>query len=244
MNRILLVAALLAGMALLPHATAHAQPHQQVQMDDVTVPTPELSVWLQRLTGSFSVEGMTSVPGRADCPTFCVGIKGKANCVAVGKGPGVQCMLNAAWEDQFEIIMYSEDPNEPVGVFELPGGVSYLDPSVALFGLDPGKSAINYLLVDNKGLPEGKPGQVNGNRATFRMTCVNAPVLFNAMKPQRTTPYRTCERIIRIDARPDAKVVLVTIDIEINDDPFTQLTLSLRRTQESGMTDKASPPAR
>ncbi len=238
------VIALLASAAMLGCGAALAQPHQHVQMEDVTVPTPEMGVWLQRLAGSFNVEGMTSIPGRADCPDYCKGIKGNASCVAVGRGPGVQCMLNITWEDMFEVILYSEDPNEPTGIFELPAGVSYLDPSVALFGLDPGKSAINYLLVDNKGLPEGKPGPINGNRATFRTTCVNTPVLLNAMKPQRTTPYRTCERIIRIDAKADAKVVFVTIDIDINDDPFTQLTLSLRRTQEVAATDLKAPASR
>ena len=51
-----------------------------------------------------------------------------------------------------------------------------------LFGLDPAQSAIHHLMVDNKGLPEGGPGSNTGNRATFKTTCVNAPILLSTMR--------------------------------------------------------------
>src|SRR5262245_2620164 len=53
------------------------------------------------------------------------GVSGKGDCAAVGTGPGVQC------------------------IFNITGQNSNMDPSVALFGLDPGTSSINVMLVND-----------------------------------------------------------------------------------------------
>ncbi len=178
---------------------------------------------------------------------YCSGIRGKGDCVAIGKGPGVQCMLNVTWQDFYEMLFQKAETkddavdNSPTGNFELPGGVSYLDPSVALFGIDPRKAQVNYLLVDQKGLPEGGLGSIKGNTATFRTTCVNAPALLGAMKPQADV-FRTCDRIFRIEARPESKVVFWTMDLEINEELFTRIQMTLRR--ETDDAQKPSQPAK
>jgi hypothetical protein len=257
-----MVSTLLACTALLACGSASAQPRTDPKLEDVVTPTAAPDVWLRRMVGRFQFEGLVEVvyyppedghrcgalppdpnEAQSDKPPklpqpWCSSIKGLGDCVGIGKGPGVQCVLNVGWQDIYEVVTPEDiDPDQPVspsGVFSLPGGVSYMDPAMALYGIDPGKSAINFLLVDSKGLPEGTLSQIKGNRATFKTPCVNAAVLLGAMKPAPpgTDNWRTCERTLYIDAKPDAKLVFMTMDIEINDDIWTRLTVSLRRMAE------------
>ncbi len=216
-----------------------------------------MDVWLKRLVGRYQFEGLVEVvktedhrcgqlppdPANSNPPPpaepWCSSIKGKGDCIAIGTGAGVQCVLNVTWQDLYDVNM------DDGKVYNLPGGVSYLDPAMLLFGLDPGKSGINYLLVDNKGLPEGGLGFVAGNRATFKTPCVNGPALLGAMKPL-DPPARTCDRTIYIDAKPDAKLVFMSIDIDINEEPFTRYVMSLRRVPQvqGPVVSSASPASR
>jgi hypothetical protein len=249
---------------------AHAQPRPVVTSLSASDASPvtdpaAIAAWLRRLVGRYRFEGMVQVdyteqgtdpeygcvdPETGNPRPFCKSIQGKGDCVAVGTGPGVQCVLAVEWQDIYEVL-YPEDlvpgePAPPVGAFNLPGGVSYLDPAMALFGLDPGKSGINYLLVDNKGLPEGGLGFLAGDRATFKASCVNAAILFNGMKPppRGREPPHICERTLRIDAKPEGKLVFMTIDIEINGDRWTRYDMSLRHvTQDEQIATPARPSA-
>ncbi len=215
------VACLLAGFALLAASSAIAQPHQPPpEWKDLSGPPVEPDVWLRRLVGTYRFDGMIA--------NHDVGVKGKADCVAIGTGPGVQCVLNVTWQDIWMMDLQS------ARMVTVPGGVSYLDPAMVLFGLDPGKQGINYLLVDNKGLPEGGVGRNSSDRAVFKTPCVDAPGLFDSMATRNFgEPYRTCDRIIRIEAKPDARIVYMWIDFEINEIASTSFLLSLRREQES-----------
>jgi hypothetical protein len=224
-----------------------------------------MAEWLKRLVGRYSFEGSVEVvyfhegedydehrcaplppppseSGELPPPAtpYCATIRGKGDCVGIGKGPGVQCILNVSWQEFYEIIAPSDDvaasgPN--AGVYNLPGGISTLSPSMALFGLDPTQAGLKYLLVDQKGLPEGGSGSIRGNRATFKTTCVNGAELFSRMKPpprppdpaRAEGPPRTCERFLRLDAKPDASVMHWSMDIEINGEPWTRLEMTLRR---------------
>jgi hypothetical protein len=235
------VAILLASVAMLVAGIAVADPRAAQTTGAEPVPDTEMKVWLGRMVDKFKFEGIVNVPARGDCPTFCVTVKGTGDCVAVGSGPGVQCILNATWEELWEIIQPSDE--EVGGVFELPGGIPYLDPAMALFGLDPGQSGISYLLVSDKGMPEGGLGFIEGNRATFKTKCVNEPTLLAAMKPEAFNGRLpdTCDRTIHIDAKPDSTVVWMTIEIEINEDEFTRFTLTLRRQPRE---DSDRSPAR
>lgn len=233
------VAAILAATILLVTSAADAGPRDPTpQWKNPSGPPTEVEVWLRRLVGRFRVDGMIEAfdqPDQDKALLQLVGqesIKGMGDCVAVGSGPGVQCVLNIAWQDIFQIVMPDDPEGRPTGVFNMPGGASFLNPAMALFGIDPGKAGIHYLLVDNKGLPEGGLGSNSGNRATLRTSCVNAPVLFNAMIP--TMNYRSCERIMRIDARPESSVVHLSMDIEINEEVRTRIEMTLRRDSGIG----------
>lgn len=200
----------------------------------------EMGAWLMRLADRYRVEG---------AGTFIAvepfDVKGSADCAPVGAGPGIQCIFNIHWRDQFEINLLpptGDEENDPrnehwyQGIFNIPGGVSYLNPSMMLIGTEPHQQGLRFLLVDRKGLPEGGTGTIAGNRATLRAPCVNAPVLFLALNPTRPFDDRepaSCERITRIDARPGSSVVHMAIDIEINGEVATQFQLTLRRQNKA-----------
>jgi hypothetical protein len=203
--------ALLALAALLP-PDAVAQPHMQEAPDYVNTPTPDPGVWLGRLVGKFRFEGVVG-------PAEGAPASGTGDCVAIGTGPGVQCILNVTWIDAYPTSSLNPPP---------PGAVSYLDPAVILFGLDPGSSRIRNLVVDNKGLPEHGTGVVKGNVARFTSHCVNEPI--------------ACERIIGIEARPDARILYMWIEFR---NKFTHETggyieLSLRRVAQNESSE--TPP--
>jgi hypothetical protein len=112
------------------------------------------------------------------------------------------------------------------------GSISYLNPAMALFGLEPGVPSLHYLLVDNKGLPEGGPGVNNGYRARFITRCVNEPV--------------GCRRTITLEAQEEARLLYMTIEIdhEISHERIASLVLSLRRTMPEERGATAAPPVR
>jgi hypothetical protein len=233
------VAARLACAALLLAGAANADPRGAVTMGGEPVPDTPLDVFLGRLPDKYKFEG--SVAGGPGTEW----VSGTADCVVIGAGPGVQCIFNVTWQEIWDIRMPGEGLDSgPVGVFEVPGGIPYLDPAMALFGLEPGKNAISHLLVNNKGMPEGGPGAVKGNRLTFRTECVNAATLLAAMVPEPVNNRLpdSCKRIVHMEAKPDSKVMWWNIDIEINDEPYTRFVLTLRRQPREEQDGKSAKP--
>lgn len=229
------LACLICGCIGAPTAAADRNPRQGFRDVEFYNPPPVtdrggMGEWLLRLAGQYRVEGLALVLAAPP-----VGIRGSGDCAPVGAGPGVHCIFNIHWTDQFEIIM---DPEQgPPGVYNVPGGVSYLNPSMMLIGMEPVRRGLQFLLVDNKGLPEGGAAVIAGDRATLRAPCVNAPSLFLAMNPERKFEGRfpqKCERIMRIDARPGSQVVHVAIDIEINGERAGEFQMTLRRERKAG----------
>jgi hypothetical protein len=223
---------------------AEAQPRSPAEASGKMTPDAEPHVWLRRLAGRYEVDGAitpatppTPPGGSGDsgesqeggeedgnanesqtlAPSIFDprGFRGKVDCVAIGSGPGVQCVLN---------IMWIEDRALPRGE---PIPVSYLDPSMLLLGLDPLRGAINMFLVDDHGLGEGGWGRIGGNMAVFKVPCTNARV--------NNEVDIHCERITRFEARPDARVVHVWIDIQDTRDHMLygpQIIMTLRRAAE------------
>jgi hypothetical protein len=259
-NALLRALPMLAILTMLGAGVAEAQPRpiqsQSYSEGAKPVVEPELmGEWLRRLVGRYRIDGMVEVvyayedypdhrcapaapdPAEAEDPPpppvpYCSNLSGKADCIGIGKGPGVQCVFNILWQDIREVIQPGPDVDDP-GMFELPGGVPNLAPSMAVFGLEPHSARINYLLVDQKGLAEGGRGGIVGDRATLRTPCANGPSLFLEMKPPARGriegPPRECERILRFDAGPDSTIVNVMIDIEINGEVWTRFIMTMRR---------------
>lgn len=265
-----MVNALVVASSLLACGLAIAQPRTAAAVsNEAAIPVTEpaaMAEWLRRLVGRYTFDGSVEVvyyhegegyeehrcaplppppseSGELPPPAtpYCSTIQGKGDCIGIGKGPGVQCILDVSWQDIHEVILLGEDQsNAEAGIYNLPGGVSNLSPAMALFGLDPASSAINYLLVDQKGLPEGGSGSIRGNRATFKTTCVNGAELFARMKPPPSPPDptrpegppRTCDRILRLEAKPEANLMHWSMDIEINGEPWTRYEMTLRRSAQ------------
>lgn len=227
-------------MALLSTHLAMAQPHSPPPRwkDPAGEPVP-VDEWLGRLVGRYQVDGMIEVPDRCIPPPpppdgspppfftpLCSNVSGMADCAPVGAGPGIHCIFNMQWTDLHELVYPSE--TERGGMFAVPGGVSNLAPSMALLGIDPARSALNFLLVDNKGLAEGGSGGLRGGRATIISTCVNEKTLYQAMR-EPPPPPEECRRTTLIEAREGDRFVRFMIQIEINDDLYTRYELALRR---------------
>jgi hypothetical protein len=214
---------------------AQAQPRNSTEAGGKMTPDAEPDAWLRRLAGRYEVDGAIapaftsedvgsgdnqeegesveeeSVESSIFTPR---GFRGKVDCVAIGSGPGVQCMLNIMWIEE-------------VGPHGEPVPVSYLDPSMMLLGLDPQRSEIKMLLVDNHGMVEGGAGRIGGNMAVFMVPCTNARV--------DNTPDANCERVTRFDAKPNSRLVHAWIDIRdtaTHDLHGPQIVMTLRRAAE------------
>lgn len=166
--------------------------------------------------------------------------EGSSDCTGIGTGPGVQCIFHITWPDMVEFVTPSEV--EPGGIFNLPGGISNLAPSMAMFGLEPAAAGLRHLLVDSAGLAEGASGQLVGDTATFRTPCANGvsiisglrPPPYRAMdEPPPPPPPRTCTRTIRIAASPGGSVVNLRVDIELDGQKKTAYVLALRRAPQN-----------
>lgn len=191
--------------ALLVAEATNAQPRSEPEVSrTATLPVTDPSAiaeWLGRLVGKFKYDG--AIEDEA--------ISGSSDCVGIGDGPGVHCILNVTWIDQYP-VPYEEGKDYHM--------VSYLDPAMELFGLDPGKSAISHLVVNNKGLPEQSFGFIKGDMATFKTRCVN------------TSVDEPCFRVVIIDARRDSDLLWMWFgktDNEYAGDISYYATMTLRR---------------
>jgi hypothetical protein len=205
MNRARFMAAVLAAAAMFGCSHVQAQPRAEPEinfkaLEPVTDPV-QIAEWLHRLTGRFKYDGMIQMgacaqlaPAEGGPPPppsdMCQGMGGISDCVSVGSGPGVQCILNVTWQD-----IYAVD-HENGSVTELM--VSYLDPAMELYGLDPGRAAINRLVVNNKGIGEAGVGSIKGNVATFKSPCANTPL---------SDTGERCFRTVRIEVKPESKLL-------------------------------------
>jgi len=215
------LAVLLANISTWFCCNALAQPRDVVAIrgeavEEVTEPGA-LAEWLRRLVGSYRLEGAI-----ADA-----GIKGKADCIAIGTGPGVHCIFNAIWQEKWNPMT-----GEPILV-------DPLDPSMFLFGMDPSKSTLSVLMVIDKGIASGGPGTVKGTVSGGYGSIIKGlgatpagvgPI--NGITASFTTCTHEgyCGPSIRIEARDDANILYMWV---------AGAALTLRRVRENG--DAADP---
>lgn len=167
-----------------------------------------MSAWLKRLEGRFRYEGIVDDPGaycylnRKNNARVCVGSnpktgRGLGDCVLVGDGPGLHCVLNLNWEESGSL---STPPPGSLGASlnEFPD----FAPTMLLYGIDPVTLGIRYLQADDRGLVEVGQGALKGNAVTFRAPCLNMPASL------------LCTRVTRIYANSDASVIRLWLDIE------------------------------
>lgn len=194
-----------------------ANPQQQeldAQLDEILVEgrkperNPQKVIdWMARLVGEFTWEGHVDVHARGR-PEDIRAVHGSGNCTGFGLAPAVQCDIKARWS-----TVRGED-GEPVM-----GGVSNLNPAMMLYGFEPDRIGIRYMLVDSNGIADGGLGYVVDNTLISRTPCANVA--------------GNCQRVARITADPDLKVVRMEIVLEIDYERAAYFDFIMRRVSGS-----------
>ena len=180
-----------------PPRGAYTQ-EQLEELDEVLVTSAkasrkpsEIISWMRRLVGQFTYEGHVDLGGR-DNPEDQQAVRGKGDCVPFGPAPAVLCEIKVNWP---KVRIESGE--------QIPGGVSNLNPAMILYGFEPDELGVRYMQVDSNGIAEpGGVGLIIGDTLTSRAPCVNRP--------------GNCQRVARITAEPDLKVIDMRIDFEVD----------------------------
>jgi hypothetical protein len=124
-------------------------------------------------------------------------VQGKGDCIAIGDGAGIQCVINVSWSEMWGSV---ESAASKVQL----GGLPELSPALILAGTVPGSGEIRFLLVDKRGL--GHPGRVTleGNAAFARPPCVDMPGV------------QECQLLIKIDARPGSALSFAVVTNQVH----------------------------
>jgi len=149
-NRVLDLSLLLACAVTPAACLAGENPKFAVPKPPAAVAeTPTMEAWLTRLAGQFKYEGMVNPYSPAPR-----GVSGRSDCIRIGSGPGVQCILEVKWPERWSIG--APVPPHPD-----------LNPAMVLFGFEPGRARLHYLQVNNKGIAQGGAGVLKGSTATL-----------------------------------------------------------------------------
>lgn len=193
-----------ANAAKAPAAATSTANGVEQELDEVVVNgrriRPERNMqtvvdWMRRLVGQFRYQGYVELRGADGAPLGREDVQGVSDCVAFGLAPGVQCSLKVEWP-------------AVEGDAGAVGGVSTLQPAMILYGFDPDHRAVHLLQVDNKGIADGALGYLQGDTLLASAPCEGIP--------------GNCQRITRITARPDGKLIQTQVDIEIDGQRVTR----------------------
>lgn len=119
---------------------------------------------------------------------------GRADCVPIGKGPGVHCLINVTWVPEWTAL------GAPVE-----GGEPFLAPAMKLFGLDSTEPTIMQLQLDTDGVAELESASLKGNtvRWIYETRCESNP-----------SPLERCRRVTRIYTTAGSRRIQLTIGFE------------------------------
>ncbi len=212
MNRARLIVFVLPAFALAMPGKVMATPRGDVPPVEPLTPEAiearrqqaagEMAKWLPRLVGRFRYEGVADFNSRGydsapPDPRKIKNARGLGDCIAIGKGAGVQCVVNVTWPEEWG------PQGNPVA-----GGVSFLGPASTLYGLDARASVIRYLLLDTDGLAADGPATLSGDtlRWVFDGHCEGNP------QQNGTNGLLGCRQTTRIYAPADGKYIQMSID--------------------------------
>lgn len=121
--------------------------------------TRHMAEWLPRLVGRYRLEGMefllTNLPVPPSAPNT---VRGKADCVLVGSGPGVQCVIHVEWERTTSWSSAWLDANSP---------------TIILYGIDPMAGRIRYQQVNQPSIAQQGEAVLNGDTLFYQENPVN-----------------------------------------------------------------------
>lgn len=194
--------------AIIPRSERPTREEQELSEVTISAEKPtrkvaDLIPFLRRILGQYTIDGKVDLGGQGKPEDRWTAV-GTGNCVGFGVAPGVQCELNVKWPQ-------IPGPNGEAVM----SGIFGMEPMMILYGLEPDELGIRYLQVNNKGLAEGATGYMIDDTVTFKTPCVN------------TEPG--CQRVTKITARSESKVVDFQIDTEINYQVAARFTFKLRR---------------
>jgi hypothetical protein len=196
------------------------EPESIEELDEVVVSgakpssdPAEIIAWMRRLVGQYTYEGHVDLRGQGNSEDQRP-VRGQGICVGFGPVPAVQCEIKVVWP---EVI--GEDGEETLG------GVSTLNPAIMLFGFDPDELGVRYMTVDNNGVAEPALGQLFGDTLTSKEICASIP--------------GNCQRVSRITAKPDLKVIDMQVDIQRDYNNVLGYRFLMRRVAQ-GQAEEAS----
>jgi hypothetical protein len=218
MNRIIRVlSCLLTGALMMATASAQDRPRGAPAPPPLTPEekaarlvqtTADMGIWLPRLVGRFKVEGVVET-GVGDPPTP-ISATGKVDCIAVGAGPGVQCVSYVTWEEFWGSVSETQT-----------AGTSFLGPAAILYGLDPNAVRFRLMQLDTDGLVTDGAAQLNGNTLAWD---------FEGYCPRE--PQAKCRQETRIYAPPHGRYLHTTIEITplLEDENADRVKIDLEMT--------------
>lgn len=180
-----------------------------------------IAAWLPRIVGRFKYEGVVEFGSDPRAPPNLISAGGLGDCISVGKGPGVQCVLDVRWTEEWGAM------GQPVV-----GGVSFLGPASMLYGVDARSAGVRYQMLDTDGLATDGLARLRGNTLTLT---------FDGYCP--SVPQRKCPQVTKIYAPPDGKFVQTYIVIGPYDRPLTTVNLHMRRVPRDELGKASKAPA-
>jgi hypothetical protein len=204
--------ALLAFAAVLASGGASADPRDIADPPEALTPemqearraqmAEDMDAWLRRLEGRFRIEGIFFRDNQPDEPRHA---RGMEDCISIGPGAGMQCVINVLWDEDYGVD--GQDGQT---------GVSSLAPAMIEYGFDPVASKVRSLQVDNQSLGEPSAGTLKGETVSYSTRCANTPA------------SRLCRRVTHIYMPADRSYIRITIEVEFNYERFSSLELDLR----------------
>lgn len=117
----------------------------------------DMAEWLPRLVGRYRLAGLeVLIPPPLLVPPNAV--RGKADCVLVGSGPGVQCVIHVEWDRSTSWSSAWLNPDSP---------------TIILYGLDPLAGRIRYLQVDRSSIAQQGEANLTGDTLHYQEHPVN-----------------------------------------------------------------------
>jgi hypothetical protein len=150
-------------------------------------------------TDSSSLEGGEQAAAATDegkpiDPFKQKGAGGRADCVAIGKGPGVHCLINVTWVPEWT------PQGDPVD-----GGEPFLAPAMKLFGLDTNTPLIIQLQLDTDGVAELETTTLKGSTVRW---------IYETRCESDTHADARCRRVTRFYSPVGNSRIQLTIEFE------------------------------
>jgi hypothetical protein len=138
----------------------------------------DIAIWLQRLGGRFRIEG-TLDRGGGRLP-----VAGMTDCVSVGQGPGMNCMIR----------------------LNAPNIDTNLNPGAFIPGIDLETPTVRYTSVDDTGVGVGATGSLWGDTAVFHTPCKSSSARICTSTTRITAEPDSDSVRLRIEINMDGRV--------------------------------------